>query len=316
MLRNFTLCLGVAAALAAPALAQTQEEKTAAYIKQQIVDVTSKEEIVNRWKQQFAGLNSLAFTAKVDSTLTIDDGKDKEPLSYTVNFVQDGAKFLSEMNMLSGVGPTSDFASAYDGQIYETLIKADEFSVVTRGSKPNEDLSFGGISNPWLLQYAFVLGDDESNLDALRKPEVWSRLLKNIREVTPAERKGQKGAMLTIDSPDSDQLYKVFVEGFMGFPSSWQLVDENNPSQIDNELNVLGFSTTYEKERMFIFPTVLTTKEAPEDGKAPKILSFITDVHALKVNQPVAQVFSFPITSKTLVQDTDKPDEASKADAK
>ena len=315
MLRNFTLCLGVAAALAAPALAQTQEE-TAAYIKQQIVDVTSKEEIVNRWKQQFAGLNSLAFTAKVDSTLTIDDGKDKEPLSYTVNFVQDGAKFLSEMNMLSGVGPTSDFASAYDGQIYETLIKADEFSVVTKGSKPNEDLSFGGISNPWLLQYAFVLGDDESNLDALRKPEVWSRLLKNIREVTPAERKGQKGAMLTIDSPDGDQFYKVFVESYMAWPSYWASFNNDKPSQSHSELTTSNFSTMFENGQFFSFPLALNAKQSPEDGKTPNLVSFITDIHTLKINQPVAQVFSFPITSKTLVQDTDKPDEESKAEAK
>ncbi len=308
MISKFALCLAVAAALAAPAFAQTPPE-TASQLKQQIVDVTSKEEIVNRWQQQFAGLNSLAFTAKVDSTVTIDDDKDGEPLSYSVNFVGDGAKFFSEMNIVSGVGPTSYFASAYDGQLYETSIKAGGLNVVTKGSKTNEDLSFGGISNPWLLQYAFVLGDDESNLDALRKPEVWSRLLSNIREVTPAEREGHKGSMLTINSPDGDQFYKVFVESYMAWPSYWASFDKDKPSQVDSELTASNFSVIFVDGQFFAFPLSLNAKQSPEDGKTPNLVSFVTDVHTLKINRPVAQVFSFPITSKTLVQDMDKPDE-------
>jgi len=174
----------------------------------------SAKELWNSQYLYFQNISSLEFHSTMELMFS-EEMKQKqklpvEKLEITMDFSLDGNKYRSEVSFLDvSVGKKDKSITAYNGQLYQ-IFQANAASLTVSKSTENMMIlrynPYMGMI-PILVPFGFafhitpdVRFVDQLSIDTLKKPEVWSRLVKDSGEVHQTNMNNHDGVSITGNS--------------------------------------------------------------------------------------------------------------------
>ena len=210
--------------------------------------------------------------------------------------VVDGARHFSEVKLESG----DTIASAFDGNNYET--RSGRTLAISKTSPNNNPyLGWTVLTAPFAFAFA---DDDELSLEALRNPELWARVLKEVVSAGKASMLGHEGTLLKFTSPDSpDKAVEAFFAEDLGQLPIYVKVTRKDTI---SEMTVLDTSTISGNGTALVVATRVSLKDCSLDKVYEQECVLEVDTETLKVNQPMNQNrFTLPRTNVKVINYAD-----------
>ena len=266
----------------------------------------TKQEVVKAWQQQTKSFQTLQLDYEASQYNLMDPFGEDAIFTLKHKFALSKDKYYSYLKFPNTSRDFTAMASAYNGDYYQMLMDEKGKVTVYKSRKENNSEQPYLSPNPLTMQYQFAfMPNTPHTIGTLKESKTWELLAERIREFRPSTRNGRQGFTVDIEIPQSNRIYRVFVEERTLCPQHWSIVndsqDEIKVNEEVEEMDVNTFTSIKEKDEILKFPSQIIFRVL-KNGRLVTQAHINTVSQSLKINEPVTDdIFTLAPQNATLV---------------